>query len=63
MKFKRTISIVILMAFVISTIAAVPIQSAEAAATMKTYPIVDAIPNPVGVGQTAYVNFWLDKVP
>ena len=60
MQFKKTISIVILMAFVISTIA-VPIQSAEAAVTMKTYPIVDAIPNPVGVGQETLLKCGISE--
>ena len=61
MKFKKTISILILMAFVVSTIAAVPIQPAEAAATMKTYPIVDAIPNPVGVGQETLLKCGISE--
>jgi hypothetical protein len=61
MKFKKTISIVILMAFVISTIAAVPIQSTNAQTTMKTYPIVDAIPNPVGVGQETLLKCGISE--
>ena len=31
--------------------------------TLTTYSYVSIAPNPVGVGQTAYVNFWIDKVP
>ena len=31
--------------------------------TISTYAFIEASPNPVGVGQTAYVNFWIDKVP
>jgi hypothetical protein len=31
--------------------------------TISTYAYIVVSPNPVGVGQTAYVNFWLDKVP
>jgi hypothetical protein len=31
--------------------------------TISTYAYIEVSPNPVGVGQTAYVNFWLDKVP
>ena len=61
MKFKKTISILILMAFVVSTIAAVPIQSAKAQTTMKTYPIVDAIPNPVGVGQETLLKCGISE--
>ncbi|MGD0070905.1 MAG: hypothetical protein ABSB71_05030 [Candidatus Bathyarchaeia archaeon] len=28
-----------------------------------TYAFLNVDPNPVGVGQTAYVNFWIDSVP
>ena len=31
--------------------------------TIPTYSFISVEPNPVGVGQTAYVNFWIDKVP
>jgi outer membrane protein assembly factor BamB len=31
--------------------------------TISTDLFVNVAPNPVGVGQTAYVNVWLDKVP
>jgi outer membrane protein assembly factor BamB len=31
--------------------------------TITTYAFINVAPNPVGVGQTAYVNFWIDKVP
>ncbi len=61
MHFKKTISILILAAFLVSTIAAVPIQPAEAAVTMKTYPIVDAIPNPVGVGQETLLKCGISE--
>ncbi len=63
MNFKKTISILILIAFAVSTIAAIPIQPAEAAAapTMKTYPIVDAIPNPVGVGQETLLKCGISE--
>jgi len=30
---------------------------------ISTYAFIVASPNPVGVGQNAYVNFWIDKVP
>ncbi len=61
MHFKKTISILILAAFIVSTIAAIPIKPAEAAATMKTYPIVDAIPNPVGVGQETLLKCGISE--
>jgi outer membrane protein assembly factor BamB len=31
--------------------------------TIATYAFASAAPNPVGVGQTVYLNFWIDKVP
>ena len=31
--------------------------------TISTYAYLNVAPNPVGIGQTAYLNFWLDKVP
>jgi hypothetical protein len=31
--------------------------------TVKTFAFIEVNPNPVGVGQTAYVNFWIDCVP
>jgi hypothetical protein len=31
--------------------------------TVETYGFMEAEPNPVGVGQTAYITFWIDKVP
>jgi hypothetical protein len=31
--------------------------------TISTYAFISVEPDPVGVGQTAYVNFWIDKVP
>jgi hypothetical protein len=51
----------ILLAFVFSTIAVLPLQSAEAQTTMKTYPIVDAIPNPVGVGQETLLKCGISE--
>jgi hypothetical protein len=31
--------------------------------TVPTYAYLSVMPNPVGIGQTAYLGFWLDKVP
>ena len=45
-------------------LAIVPVASAHTPPwTISTYAYISAEPNPVGVGQTAYVNFWIDKVP
>ena len=61
MHFKKSLTILILVAFVVSIIAAVPIQPANAAVTMKTYPIVDAIPNPVGIGQETLLKCGISE--
>jgi hypothetical protein len=63
MNFKKTISALILVAFVVSIIAAIPMQPAKAqiSGTMKTYPLVDAIPNPVGVGQTTLLKCGISE--
>jgi hypothetical protein len=61
MNIKKTLSILILVAFLVSTIAAIPIQPANAVATQKTYPIADAIPNPVGVGQQTLLKCGISE--
>ena len=33
------------------------------ALTISTYSFLNVSPNPIGVGQTAYISYWLDKVP
>jgi hypothetical protein len=61
MHSKKIFSILILVAFVVSTIAAIPIPPTKAQAVMKTYPIVDAIPNPVGVGQETLLKCGISE--
>ena len=52
MQYKKSFAIVLLVALAIGTFAALPLQLSSAAdPEMETYAIVDAIPNPVGVGQ------------
>ena len=54
----------LLMLTMTVTLVAVPLASAHTPPwTISTYAYMVISPNPVGVGQTAYVNFWLDKVP
>ena len=54
---------IVILAFAAS-IFAVPITKAhEPPWTIPTYSFISVEPNPVGVGQTVYVNFWIDKVP
>jgi len=46
------------------TLVALPAANAHTPPwTVSTYAYIVAAPNPVGVGQTAYLSFWLDKVP
>jgi outer membrane protein assembly factor BamB len=53
-----------LMLAVAFSLVALPVANAhDPSWTIPTYAYISAEPNPVGVGQTAYVNFWIDKVP
>ena len=62
-KNKIAIALILMIAMVTS-IFAVPLANAhDPAWTVPTYAFISVEPNPVGVGQTAYVNFWIDKVP
>ena len=63
MNTKKTISFLLIVAFLASTIAVVnvPTANAQETPTMKTYPIVDAIPNPVGVGQETLLKCGISE--
>ena len=67
MQNKKTIRIFTTLILLISiTIPMIALQTSSAHDppwTISTYAFIVASPNPVGVGQTAYVNFWIDKVP
>ena len=60
MKTKINTSILLVMLLAISAIVA-GIPTANAA-DITTYTFLSLNPNPIGVGQTVSVNFWLDKV-
>jgi outer membrane protein assembly factor BamB len=46
------------------TMILLPIASAhDPPWTIKTWAYISVAPNPIGVGQSAYVTMWLDKVP
>ncbi len=60
MKNQRTITIALILALTISAFAAC--LTSVTAAEIPTYTFLTVNPNPVGVGQTAVVAFWLDKV-
>src|SRR5512143_3766110 len=46
-----------------STLVALPASGRVPPISIPTYAYISVTPDPVGVGQTAFVNFWLDKVP
>ena len=50
---KKILSILLIAAFIAGTLAILPTETAQAqtAPTQNTYPVIDAIPNPVGVGE------------
>jgi outer membrane protein assembly factor BamB len=55
------ISLILSMAI---TLVALPTSNAHTPAwTIPTWAYLSVMPNPVGVGQTTYIGFWLDKVP
>jgi outer membrane protein assembly factor BamB len=60
-----TISIaILLMISMVGSMMLIPSTNAHSPPwTISTYAYIVVSPNPVGVGQTAYVNFWIDKVP
>src|SRR5665647_379810 len=58
-KSKTVITIFLLLIFATSMIITTPTTQAQTAPTMKTYPIMDAVPNPVGVGQETLLRFGI----
>ena len=50
---KKILSILLIAAFIAGTLAILPTETAQAqtAPTQNTYPVIDAIPNPVGIGE------------
>ena len=63
MKTKNAIAIFLIFAFLTSVVSSVHISPANAQAeiTQKTYAIVDAIPNPTGVGQATLLKFGISQ--
>ncbi len=54
---KKIYAILILAAFVIGTFATLPqTGNAQVPTELKTYPVIDAIPNPVGVGEECLIR-------
>jgi hypothetical protein len=64
LSFKKENFLLLLVLAIALTLITLPNAIAHNPAwTISTYAYIVASPNPVGVGQTAYINFWLDKVP
>ena len=61
MNSKKIFAILIIAAFIASAIAVMsPTQvEAQTTPTLKTYPIIDAIPNPIGVGQVTLIKIGI----
>ncbi len=64
-KDKTAIAIALfLMLTMAVTLVALPAANAhDPPWTIQTWAYLSVEPNPVGVGQEAFVNFWIDKVP
>lgn len=57
-------AIIILLSFSMTSVLISQIASAHTPPwTVPTYAYISVAPNPIGVGQSATVVFWLDKVP
>jgi hypothetical protein len=64
-KNKSFASIALILLLTVSAIMiALPVANAHTPPlTLSTYAYLTVSPNPAGVGQTVFVDFWLDKVP
>lgn len=59
-KIKTVIALFLLLTFATSIIATMPTTKAQPpTVTMKTYPFVDAVPNPVGVGEQVLIRLGI----
>jgi hypothetical protein len=66
MSKNKTATLFALFLMLAMAISLVALPSANAHTppwAIPTYAFMEVNPSPVGVGQTAYVNFWIDKVP
>jgi len=63
-KTMATLIALFLVLTIAVTLVALPVANAHTpAVTIPTYAYLSVMPNPVGIGQTAYIGIWLDKVP
>ncbi len=58
--YKTIFSMILLLTFAASIVFTMPTQ-AQQAMTQKTYPLIDAIPNPVGVGEQVLLRFGISE--
>jgi hypothetical protein len=56
LKSKTIIAIFLLLTFATSMVMITPTTQAQAAPSLKTYAIIDAVPNPVGVGEEVLIR-------
>jgi hypothetical protein len=56
-KTSTVIALFLMFAMIISLVALLPVSAQ--APTLKTYPFVDAVPNPVGVGEDVLIRFGI----
>ncbi|MDD3791871.1 MAG: PQQ-binding-like beta-propeller repeat protein [Candidatus Bathyarchaeota archaeon] len=57
MNFKKTFAILLLVALATGTFAVLPLNvNAQVPSELKTYPVIDAIPNPVAVGEQCLIR-------
>jgi outer membrane protein assembly factor BamB len=57
------IALFLMLTFAVTLVALPAVNAHTPPWTIPTYAYISVEPNPVGVGQAAFVNFWLDKVP
>jgi len=56
MNFKKTFAILLLVALATGTFAGIQFGEAQVPSELKTFPVIDAIPNPVGVGDECLIR-------
>jgi hypothetical protein len=62
-KTAIAIALVLMFAMAISLVAIPTANAHDPPWTVETYAFINVSPNPVGAGQIAYINFWVDKPP
>ena len=64
---NKIAAITIVIFFILSTISSLALMPASNAHTppytIPTFAYISVQPNPVGIGQQASLNFWIDQVP